>query len=410
MDRRLVPPTFPNAPQAYEQRHMQDLIRSLNTLVTQLQNPGGGRNSALTITGLTNSETGLEPGALWNNGGLAGIAGTTPINPTVDALSFDTTAGVSASEGQLAWNASELTLDLGHNAIVQQIGQETFMRVVNNTGSSIAKGVAVGFAGVNGGLRIEVAPYLADGNTDTLLFVGVTAEPIDDTEEGFVTLYGRVRNIDTTGTAVSESWGVGDLLWANPSTAGALTKVKPTAPNNVVSVAAVLAADATDGQIMVRPTYSLQQYYGEFIKTASQTATADGAENLVTWSSKRIGNGVEIDAGVSSRLVVPTAGLYNVVAEMQFISTNSSKRDIVGYFKINGTDAANSARYLSIAINNGYQQMVLSEFFSLSANDYIELGFGVVSGATDISVAPVSATANWPAAPAALMSVFQIQQ
>jgi len=110
MDRRLVPPIFPNAPQAYDQQHMQDLIRSLNTLITQLQNPGVGRNSSLTITGAASSETGLEPGTLWDDLGIARFAGSGPeqlshpsvygqVSHITDATITITTAGQFVSTG-----------------------------------------------------------------------------------------------------------------------------------------------------------------------------------------------------------------------------------------------------------------------------------------------------------------------
>jgi hypothetical protein len=75
MDRRLVPPTFSNAPQDYNQRYMQDIVRALNDLVLQLRTPGLGRNTTITLTDLPTDPTGLEPGTLWNSSGVVLIAG-----------------------------------------------------------------------------------------------------------------------------------------------------------------------------------------------------------------------------------------------------------------------------------------------------------------------------------------------
>jgi len=171
-----------------------------------------------------------------------------------DYIDFHRNAPFVNTDGRAGWNPLDDTLNIGHaNGVVQQVGQETYMRVINNTGVTIPDGSAVGFAGVNGLQRIEAAPYLADGSAPNLYFLGILTQTLDDGEVGFVTIYGRVRGIDTTGTPVGEAWNVGDLLWASPSTAGGLTKVKPTAPDNVISVAAVLDVDATDGQINGAP-------------------------------------------------------------------------------------------------------------------------------------------------------------
>jgi hypothetical protein len=75
MDRRLIPPTFPNPPAEYDQRFMLDLVRSLNDLVTQLRAPGLGRNTTTTLTNTVESPTGLEPGTVWNFDGFAMLAG-----------------------------------------------------------------------------------------------------------------------------------------------------------------------------------------------------------------------------------------------------------------------------------------------------------------------------------------------
>ena len=282
------------------------------------------------------------------------------------------------------------------------------MIVLNGTPTLIPKGTAVGFAGANGSNRIKVSPYLADGGTDSLYFVGLATHDILPSAQGYVTLYGRITGVDTSGIPYGETWATGQLLWASPAFSGGLTNAKPTAPDNVISVAAVLYASVAAGQVMVRPTISLQEYYGEFTKTSTQTPAVAGDEYLVTWDTTEISNGVVIGSP-TSRLIVPASGLYQVNITLQFSCTVGAKREAVGYFKVNGADVANTARYQTIDINNGYTALVLSDFFSLAANDYIEVGFGVLGG-VNLSLAPIAATANFPAAPSAIANILQVQQ
>jgi hypothetical protein len=292
--------------------------------------------------------------------------------------------------------------------LIDTDGQTVQMAVKNATPTVIPKGTTVGFAGVDSSNRITVSPYLADGSADTLYFVGCATKDIPGSSLGLVTLYGRITGVNTSGIPSGESWSAGNILWASPNIAGLMTKTKPTAPDNVVSVAAVLFASVTAGQIMVRPTISLQEYYGEFTKTSTQTPAVAGDEYLVTWDVTDISNGVFIGSP-SSRIVVPVSGLYQVSADLQITCSVGAQRDVVAYFKKNGADVANSAYYQSIDINNGYTQITLSEFFSLNANDYIEVGFGVLGG-LNISLAPIAATANFPASPSAHLSILQVQQ
>ncbi len=50
---------------------------------------------------------------------------------------------------QMAWSAQDGTFDVGlEYGVSMQVGQETYARVQNSTGSLIPKGTVVGFAGV----------------------------------------------------------------------------------------------------------------------------------------------------------------------------------------------------------------------------------------------------------------------
>lgn len=328
-----------------------------------------------------------------------------------DYLDFQRAAPFLNADGRLGWNTLDNTLNLGHaDGVVQQVGQETYMRVVNKTGSPIPNGTAVGFAGVNGLVRIEIAPYLADGSAPNLYFIGVTTQDLDDDEVGFVTIYGRVGDIDTTGTPVGEVWAVGDLLWAHPTTAGALTKVKPTAPDNVISVAAVLDVDATAGQIMVRPTVTEDKYYGEFTNTTGVSPV--GAANTayaLAWDNTQIAKGVTIGGLNNTEVTVSEAGLYQFDVRIQFSSGNANIKSAWVWYRLNGiTDYPDSAVIGTLSDNGGYAVLSSSEFFSLSAGDFIEIMWAVDD--TGLEPTNVPATLFAPAAPCGLLGVTQAQQ
>jgi hypothetical protein len=283
------------------------------------------------------------------------------------------------------------------------------MRVVNNTGVAIPDGAAVGFAGVNGLLRIEVTPYIADGSLPNLYFIGVLTQTLDDGEPGFATIYGRVSGIDTTGTPYGETWNVGDLLWASPATAGGLTNVKPTAPDNVISVAAVLEVDATDGQIMVRPTVSEDKFYGEFTNTTGMTPAAADTAYEMEWDNVEIAKGVTIAGTNDTEITVAETGLYQFDVRVQFSSSNANTKAAWVWFRLNGTtDYTNSAVIGTLSDNNGYTVLSNNNFFSLATGDFIEVMWAVDD--TGLEPTTIAATAFAPAAPCAVLGVTQVQQ
>jgi hypothetical protein len=307
--------------------------------------------------------------------------------------------------GSLAWNPVEQTAEMGMDyGVVQQIGLEYYARVENATSVTIPNGTVVGFAGVGPNNTLSVAPYLADGATPSLYILGVMTHALPNSGEiGYCTVWGHVQGVDTS------AFNVGDILYASPTVAGAFTNVKPTAPNNVIPVAAVLAVDAINGEIFVRPTIEQEQYYGEFFNTTGVTPAAPNTAYAMAWGGTAIANGVTVAGTPVTQITVSESGLYQFNARIQFTSTNSSIKSAWVWWRLNGTtDYANSAVIGTLSDNGGYLVVRNSGFFSLAANDYVELMWAV----NDVVLAPtnVAATAFAPAAPCALVEVTQIQQ
>lgn len=175
-------------------------------------------------------------------------------------LQFDTTpAGFptgAAAHGTLYWDdadrAKTLALvmeDTGN--VIQQIGEETFYRI--KADSTITNGQVVMFTGslgASGGLKGAPATGLTALQSEYIM--GVATQNIAANSWGYVTWFGEVRGVNTTGGA--EAWVDGEVLFYNPAVPGGLTKNIPTAPNPKVIVASVVHA-ATNGTLFVRPTF-----------------------------------------------------------------------------------------------------------------------------------------------------------
>jgi hypothetical protein len=346
----------------------------------------------------------LSAAVLGANDDITSMSALTGGISTPTFIQMNTTPVTVSGIGKINWNATDQTLDIGMDyGVVQQVGMETYARVQNNTGSTIPNGTVVGFSGVGPDDTLEVTPYLADGVTPTLYVLGVITHDLPDTgEKGYCTTFGYVRDVDTSAFAV------GDILYASPTVAGGLTNVKPTAPDNVVPIAAVLHVSATVGIIFVRPTIQQQLYYGEFTKTNSQSPAVANTAYELLFTNTEIANGVSI-GGTTSQIIVAQAGLYNIAASVQITSTNASQKSVWVWLRLNGTtDFPNSARIASITLNNGYLVVSLNEVASLNAGDFIEVMYAANN--TNVSIATVAATAFAPAAPAVILAVTQTEQ
>lgn len=276
--------------------------------------------------------------------------------------------------------------------------------VQNTTGSTIPKGAVVGFAGVGSNNVLSVAPYLADGSQSSLYILGVMAEELPDSgATGLCCVWGNVAGIDTS------AFNVGDILYASPTVAGALTNVKPTATDNVIPMAAVLISSATAGDIFVRPTIEQQKYYGEFSRTTNLTASLTNTAYAIALTGTEIAGGVVLQGSPLDQIKVPESGLYQFTARYQLTSTNSSLKNARFWFRRNGTsDYANSTALVSIDSNGGYATITVSELFSLAKDDYLQLMWAVSD--TALSLAAVASTAYAPASASVLLTVTQVQQ
>jgi len=167
----------------------------------------------------------------------------TEVQTVLPKVGFDLTNIVAPGAGQMAWNQDERTVDLGVNGVTLQLGQEQLINVRNNTASVIANKtvvMATGTLGASG--RITVAPY--DGGAARFV-LGIATEDIAVGSDGFVTTFGKVREVNTS------MWADGTVLYA--STGGALTSTEPSSGVKL-PMAIVINSHATAGTLFVRVT------------------------------------------------------------------------------------------------------------------------------------------------------------
>lgn len=167
----------------------------------------------------------------------------------LESLSFNTSATAAVGIGKLVWDSINKTLDLGigSGSVNALLGVDSHVLGRNTSASSITRGQVVL---VNGASAGNLTLALAQGNTDpnTANTIGLAAENIPNTgpsTSGMVITSGLLRNLNTS------TFAAGDLLFISATTAGALTNVRPAAPNHAVRVGYVVEAHPSNGIIYV---------------------------------------------------------------------------------------------------------------------------------------------------------------
>lgn len=243
---------------------------------TGLTTSGGPITSSGTITmagtlNVTNGGTGATtaagaPFALKDaNADITSMSGVTGGISTPDYIDFDTTAAPSRATGRLWWDNADgiqtLNLGMAGSNATMQIGEEMYFRI--KASAAITEGQVVMFTGTVGASgALQGAPATGLTATTAQYVMGVATESIAHNGWGYVTQFGLVRGIDTSGGA--EAWADGDILYYDPTVVGGLTKTLPSAPNAKVVVAAVIYASASNGSLFIRPSFGgeLGQYEG----------------------------------------------------------------------------------------------------------------------------------------------------
>lgn len=331
----------------------------------------------------------------------------------VNSLTFEETGPeIAPVPGMLTWNIHEDCLDVYQaDGSTCQVGLETYIEVFNNTAQMIPHGTVVRFSGVhgfNGWVKPSCDLFVADANANPEYIIGVLTNNVEPQNVGRATNLGKVRQLNTTGSLVSETWQMGDILYAHPTLPGQLTKNKPTAPSVVAVIATVLKVSDTGGVLLVRPNITPRLYYGNWHDETDQTAAQPNTAYAVKLNSTDPSSGFHLDPQDNTKIVAEHSGLYNFQFSLQVTSSNSATSSVWVWYRKNGADVPRSATHLTISANGGKLAPAWNFVVSMLPEDYFQLMWATNS--TNVSLAADPATAFCPSIPSAIVSVTQVNQ
>jgi hypothetical protein len=188
---------------------------------------------------------------------------------TPNNIDFAVTPTTGGAVGRLIWNATDGTLNLGMigGNVTQQIGQEAYVYVRNNTGSTLLNGKVARLTG-SIGTRATVALAAVSDPDNT---IGILTEDIANNAEGLVTTFGLVRDLDTSG------FTEGAQLYLSNSTPGELTETVPTGVGAVVvSVAFCVRSHPTQGALLLVGAHTVSTILGNTTIALGNTTTSIG--------------------------------------------------------------------------------------------------------------------------------------
>jgi hypothetical protein len=247
----------------------------LNSILEDLKS-----SNALNTEGTSSTASSLESRKVY------GIGGTEETTQDIVGEMFEdaTNFGINATYD-----------DSGTGTVILE-GRANFMRVYNDTGSTLSKGKAVYITGYDSATGLNEVSLASNASAASAEAIGLIYADIASAASGRCLINGWFESVDTS------SFSVGDMLFL--STSGDLTATEPAATSYSQYVATVGEASTT-GQMFVSPQKSIN--FNEAISAATVITDIENDNVKVNTAVADLTGlnttPVQIIAGASGRMI-----------------------------------------------------------------------------------------------------------
>ena len=231
------------------------------------------------------------------------------INGSVVATEFRaSTANTNTTHlvGDIYWDNDDNTIAIQQSPdVTLQVGQESYVYVKNNTGSGINNGDVVYIDGADGD-RPTIALARA-ASTDTSVvgaIIGVATEDIPSGATGYVTSFGLVKGLNTSGYV----GGPGTPLYVSTTVSGATQETRPSPPDYAIKLGIIAKKDGIDGRVLISVTD--QTDLTGITYTASNGLTKVGSNDFQLGGT--LDGDTVIDGNGGNDLCIHSVGEFNV--------------------------------------------------------------------------------------------------
>jgi hypothetical protein len=251
---------------------------SYNSTTGVITNSAPDQTVSLTGAGTT-SISGTYPSfTITSNDTYNGTVTSIGITESVAALSITGSPVTTSGNINIGFAGSPTQYVAGDGSLVTfptiiTQAQNLVAEVYNNTGATLTKGTIVYINGGQGNLPTVTKAIATSDATSAQTFGLITAD-LTNNNNGYVTIIGRLENIDT------QAFANGTQLYLSGTTAGTYTSTKPQAPIHLVYVAIVVRSHPTQGVLEVKIQNGVEI---DEIHDVQITSVANG--NILQYSS-----------------------------------------------------------------------------------------------------------------------------
>jgi len=351
--------------------------------------PASSTDNAITrFNGTTGKVIQNSAATLDDNGGIA-----------ADTLAISTTPTGAGGTGIFRYDTGEKVPEVGIDGITLKIGVQEYVRVYNDTPSTMIKGAVVYISGAQGN---RVAVKLADASSESTSAgtIGIVAQSITAGAEGFVQISGPMYNLNTIGLTA------GALLFLS-ETAGEWTQTDPPPPAHGVRLAYVERVHASVGSVYIKVDngYELGELHNvsdgvtgaiAFLvknastnvwesKNASDSRTAMGLGTLATQSGTFSGTSSGTNTGdqtitLTGDVTGSGTGSFAATIASNAVTTSKLDAEAVTYAKIQPLAAASTLLGRGTAGGTTVREIGIGAGLTMSGDTLSASGTGDVVG------------------------------
>ena len=178
--------------------------------------------------------------------------------------------------------------------------------------------------------------------------------------------------------------------------------------NSFLNIFFIKLVNSLNSVLGIRGGKFMNNPYGAFQDSTNQVAANTTTAYAVSFNTTDFSNGVTIASG--SRITVADTGIWNLQFSIQFTNTTNSSQDVDVWFRVNGTNVANSNSRFGFAPRKGagdpyHTIAALNYFVSLNATDYVEIMWRPTDTGVSIEKYAAGTSPTRPAVPSAIVTM-----
>ena len=311
--------------------------------------------------------------------------------------------GVLETPGSVSYNVADDTFEFKGISTTLQVGHESFVNIVNNTGLELISKQVVKIIGYDATLDFFTVELAQADTLENSIALGMVTENILDGGRGKITVFGKVNDIDTS------SFTEGDPVYLDPNTAGDITEVLPS--TFITQIGNVGKVDAVTGWIQIDVKVILSQVAASALSRVEQNIhTNINSPSQINFEVTTELHGIEQPTNGTFKIL--STGIYDItlISHSKRITGTSIKllrvflqkkaRGVGDFVSLpDSTD--------TIWVNQRESRTVMRRRHMLAKDDIIRIG--AVTSNSNVNFSPRSAEGDIPMQPSACITIEKIR-